>query len=105
MPPSSAYGVVADERERHCRQGEDGDAREHDPSAADAVGQTTADRQHQRGSEALRGEQQSGVERALAAVDLVVEREYQQHAEQRGAQEEGGGGGGAEAACAEQSQL
>ena len=97
--------VVAHERERHCREGDEGDARDHHRSAADAVGQTAAERQHERGSDALRGKQQAGVERALAAVDLVVEREDQHRAEQHGAQEEGEGGGGAEAACAEQSQL
>ena len=53
--------VVAHEHERHRRQGEDGDARDHHRPAADAVGQTTADRQHQRGPDALRGKQQAGV--------------------------------------------
>jgi hypothetical protein len=61
-------------------------------------GQTTADREHQRGSDALRGKQQAGVQRALATVDLVVERQHQERAEQRSAEEEGGGGGGAKAA-------
>jgi hypothetical protein len=64
-----------------------------DRPAADAVNQRTADRQHQRGPDALWGEQQAGHQRALAAVHLVVEREHQQRAEQRGTQDEGRRGG------------
>ena len=99
MPPSSAYGVWSlTNTNGSVARAMIAAARDHHRAAADAVGQTTADRQHQRGSDALRGEQQAGVERALAAVDLVVEREHQQRAEQRAAEEEGGGGGGAKAA-------
>ena len=63
------------------------------------------DRHGERGADALRRHQQARRERRLPAVDLVVERQEDHRAEQRGADEERGRRRGAERRVAEQAHV
>ena len=98
-------GRAVEERERDRAEREDEQPDERDAPAADAVGEPPGERHRQRRAEALRRHQQARRQRVLAARHLVVERQDDHGAEERGADEERRRGRGAERPHAEQPDV
>jgi hypothetical protein len=101
--PERRVAVQQRERDgghRHQRDPERGHA-----PAADAVGERAGDRHGQRRAQPLRGLQQPGVERALAAGDLEEQRQQQHRAEEGGGDQEGGHRRRGEGALGEQPHV
>ena len=77
----------------------------HDPARAHPVGDPARTAHDQGGADALGRDQQPGDPGALAAHDLVVERQQEHRPEQGGAEQEHADVGHGEAAEAEQAQV
>ena len=92
---------------RECRragEADDDSHRDYEPRA-DAVGQPARERHRNRRADALRHEQHPCRKRALAANELVVQRQQDQRAEERDPEQEVRGSGRREAAAGEQRDV